>query len=287
MRQQITPELRQWIISQAQDGWDIDALMQAMTSAGWSSSVARAALQDVLSDTLSDVRPEPSPASEPEQPTGHVPGPDLSASPLYLDGGDRRVAVLARMDLPHVIVLGGLLSDEECDALIELARPRLSRSLTVATETGGEAMNPDRTSDGMFFEREETELVARIEARIARLLNWPLEYGEGLQVLCYGPGAEYKPHYDYFDPSDPGSASILARGGQRVGTLILYLNEPEQGGGTSFPDADFEVAPKRGNGVFFSYPQPDPSTRTLHGGEPVRVGEKWIATKWLRERRFV
>jgi prolyl 4-hydroxylase len=54
-----------------------------------------------------------------------------------------------------------------------------------------------------------------------------------------------------------------------------------------FPDVHLEVAPKRGNAVFFSYERPHPSTKTLHGGTPVRAGEKWIATKWLRERPFV
>jgi prolyl 4-hydroxylase len=38
--------------------------------------------------------------------------------------------------------------------------------------------------------------------------------------------------------------------------------------------------------VFFSYDRPHPATRTLHGGAPVIEGEKWVATKWLRERRF-
>jgi prolyl 4-hydroxylase len=27
-------------------------------------------------------------------------------------------------------------------------------------------------------------------------------------------------------------------------------------------------------------------TRTLHGGAPVLEGEKWVATKWLREGAF-
>jgi len=139
----------------------------------------------------------------------------------------------------------------------------------------------------LFFMRAENELVARIEARIARLVNWPVVNGEGIQVLQYGPGAEYKPHYDYFDPAAPGTATILKRGGQRVGTVVMYLSEPEQGGGTTFPDVKFEVAPKRGNAVFFSYPQPHPATRTLHGGAPVLAGQKWIATKWLREREFI
>ena len=139
----------------------------------------------------------------------------------------------------------------------------------------------------MFFQREETPVVAALERRIAKLVNWPLENGEGLQILRYGPGAEYKPHYDYFDPAEPGTATILKRGGQRVGTLVIYLNNPTKGGGTVFPDIHLEVGPRQGNAVFFSYERPHPSTKTLHGGSPVVEGEKWIATKWLREGEFV
>jgi prolyl 4-hydroxylase len=190
------------------------------------------------------------------------------------------------MASPRVVVLGGLLSDEECDALIAAAKPRMSRSLTVATKTGGEEINADRTSQGMFFQRGENDLVKTIEARIARLVNWPVVNGEGIQVLQYVPGTEYKPHYDYFDPNEPGTPTILKRGGQRVGTVVMYLSEPEKGGGTTFPNALFEVAPKRGNAVFFSYERAHPSTKTLHGGAPVIAGEKWIATKWLREGEF-
>ena len=185
-----------------------------------------------------------------------------------------------------VLVFGSLLSDEECDALIAAARPRMARSLTVATKTGGEELNADRTSNGMFFQRGENEIVKRLEERIAKLVNWPVENGEGLQILQYGPGAEYKPHYDYFDPNEPGTSTILKRGGQRVATLVMYLGEPDKGGGTTFPDVHLEVAPKRGNAVFFSYERAHPSTKTLHGGAPVIAGEKWIATKWLREREF-
>ena len=101
------------------------------------------------------------------------------------------------------------------------------------------------------------------------LLDWPLENGEGLQILRYRPGAEYKPHYDYFDPAEPGTPAILKRGGQRLASIVCYLNTPEAGGATVFPEAGIEVAPVRGNAVFFSYDRPHPSTRTLHGGAPV------------------
>lgn len=281
MSQTITPELRQWIVEQARAGHSADAVLQSMKSSGWNEDVAIEAMESTLRGHLDQQA-----QAQGLPPAVPVPEPDVADSPLYLDGGDRQVAVLGSLALPRVVILGGLLSDQECDALIAAARPRLSRSLTVATQTGGSEVNPDRTSQGMFFQRGESELVARIEARIARLIRWPVENGEGIQVLHYLPGTEYKPHYDYFDPKEPGTSTIVKRGGQRVGTVVMYLSEPEKGGGTSFPDVFFEVAPKRGNAVFFSYERPHPSTKTLHGGSPVIEGEKWIATKWLREREF-
>ena len=157
------------------------------------------------------------------------------------------------MHSPRVLVFGGLLSDDECDEMIDQSRRRLARSETVQTDTGSSEINAARTSEGMFFERGEFEVCARIEARMAALLRWPIENGEGLQILRYRPGAEYKPHYDYFDPAQPGTPALLARGGQRVASLICYLNTPERGGSTIFPDVGLEVAPVKGNAVFFSY----------------------------------
>ena len=84
----------------------------------------------------------------------------------------------------------------------------------------------------------------------------------------------------------PGTPGILKRGGQRVGSLVCYLNTPTKGGATVFPDVSLDVAPIKGNAVFFSYDRPHPMTRSLHGGAPVIEGEKWVATKWLREGRF-
>ena len=281
MTQQITPELRQWIVDQAQAGHSAESVLQSMKASGWDEDVAIEAMESTLRGHLNQQA-----VAQGLPPAVKVPEPAVGDSPLYLDGGDRQVAVLGVMALPRVVVFGGLLSDEECDALIALARPRMSRSLTVATKTGGEDVNEDRTSQGMFFQRGENELVKTIEARIARLVNWPIENGEGLQILQYVPGTEYKPHYDYFDPAEPGTPTILKRGGQRVGTVVMYLNEPEKGGGTTFPSVFFEVAPKRGNAVLFSDERPDPSAKTLRGGAPVIAGEKWIATKWLREGEF-
>ena len=281
MTQQITPQLRQWIVDQAQAGYPPESVLKSMLASGWAEDVAIEAMEATLSSHL-----EQTAGQQELPPTVTVPDAQLDESPLYVDAGDRTVHVLNVMVNPRIVVFGSLLSDQECEELIALARPRLARSLTVATKTGGEEINDDRTSNGMFFQRGESEVVRRLEARLARLLNWPEENGEGLQILHYRPGAEYKPHYDYFDPVEPGTPTILKRGGQRVATIVMYLAEPDKGGGTTFPDVNLVVAPKRGNAVFFSYDRPHPVTRTLHGGAPVLAGEKWIATKWLRERRF-
>lgn len=283
MTQQATPELYQWIATQARAGVTAQGVLDALKAAGWEERTAIAAMEEAAR-RYQHLGPVAQPALPPAV---AVPEPDLADSPLYLDAGDRRVVVLGTLSTPRVVVFGNVLADEECEALIAAAAPRMARSQTVVTATGGAEVNRVRTSQGMFFERGESDLVRRIEARIAKLLRWPLENGEGLQVLHYVPGTEYKPHYDYFDPDAAGTPAILRRGGQRVATLVMYLNEPEKGGGTAFPDVHFEVAPKRGNAVFFSFERPHPSTHTLHAGMPVLAGEKWIATKWLREREFV
>jgi prolyl 4-hydroxylase len=281
--QAISAELREWIATQLAAGHSIPSLRVSMRAAGWHDAATDAALTEVERQTSGSAV-----ASEAGKDKGRaMPGPDLTNSPLYIDAGDRRVQVLQTLRHPRVVVFGDLVSDEECDALIAAARQRLARSLTVETRTGGETLNAARTSEGMFFERGENPVVARLEQRIAALLRWPLEFGEGLQILRYAPGAQYRPHYDYFDPGEPGTPTILRRGGQRVATLVMYLQEPEQGGATTFPDVSLEVSPKRGTGLFFSYERPERATRTLHGGAPVLAGEKWVATKWLREREFI
>jgi prolyl 4-hydroxylase len=275
----ITPELRAWIVAQAESGFPPEEVLAAMRTSGWPEEVAIEALEVTLTEHL-QAKGKPVPGRS-------LPEPSLVESTTRLMADGHEVRVLMAMALPRVVVFGGLLTEAECDQLVALSRQRLVRSETVVNETGGSEVNTARTSEGMFFTRGENPLCQRIEKRIGALLNWPVQNGEGLQVLRYRPGAEYKPHHDYFDPVHSGTPTILSRGGQRVGTLVIYLNTPEKGGGTTFPDVGLEVAPVKGNAVFFSYHSPHPSTKTLHGGAPVIEGEKWVATKWLREREFI
>lgn len=275
---QITPELRQWIVDQARAGRAPESVIKPLLDEGWDEQQAIDTIESIMRDLLA----EHARAHELPQPT-RVPAPIGSNGSSDLDAGDRRVRLLASLLHPRIIVFGELLSSAECDEFIELARPTLTRSNVLDLERGGDQLHGARTSDGTCFQRGEHALCRTVERRLAKLLDWPLENGEGLQVLRYGPGAQYEPHYDYFDIDKPGTAAILERGGQRVASIVMYLNTPARGGATTFPDISFEVAAIKGNAVYFSYDRPHPMTRTLHGGAPVIEGEKWIATKWLRE----
>ena len=280
MKRELAPDTVEWILGQARAGQPPDTLLQPLLDDGWKQDEAIEAVESVVREWLdSHARDSGLPPSVP------VPSPIELNGASVLQVGDREVCVLAGMLLPRVIVFGGLLGDDECDELVEMSRPKLKRSTILDPDSGGDEVHVDRTSAGTFFPRGGNALCKRVEARIATLLDWPLENGEAMQILRYGPGAQYRPHHDYFDPAWPGSAKSLARGGQRVGSLVMYLNTPRRGGATTFPEASFEVAAVKGNAVFFSYDRPHPMTRTLHAGAPVVEGEKWIATKWLRERR--
>lgn len=283
-QQAVTPQLQHWLAEHLRAGTPDESIVESMVASGWHVEVARRALAEARASR--EVVEQAIARGAQVMPAGTVPEPDIadSRNVVLADGHAVRVAV--SMKQPRVVVFEGFLTPEECRELVEQARPRLSRSETVDNAHGGSEVNAARTSDGMFFARGETPLLARIEARIAELLRWPADHGEGIQVLRYRPGAEYLPHFDYFDPVHPGSAAVLQRGGQRVGTLVIYLIAPVRGGGTTFPSVGLEVAPIPGHAVFFSYDRPHPSTGTLHGGAPVLEGEKWVATKWLRERVF-
>lgn len=58
----------------------------------------------------------------------------------------------------------GLMSDQECDEMVELSRGRLARSLVNNQHTGGNDIHEARTSEGAFFQRGENPLAPRADS---------------------------------------------------------------------------------------------------------------------------
>ena len=293
--EQLPSALQAWLRTMQERSFTRAAVLQALLDAKYDKRYAGDVIEAAWRDQAAEVAPQSSPAQLPSAP-GAPPAPrvgslstQLTDMPNSLDTPDRAVEMLFVIEAPRVVLFGNLLSEEECDCLVSLSRAKLQRSSVVNASTGVYDIHPHRTSSGTHFNRGENELLQRIERRIADLVDCPLEHGEPIQVLHYEPGGEYKPHYDYFDPAHPGNQEVLAQGGQRVATLIMYLNDVARGGSTVFPEIGLDVLPRKGHAVYFAYCDEAGAldVRTLHGGSPVGSGEKWIATKWFRERPYV
>ncbi|WP_158681745.1 2OG-Fe(II) oxygenase [Microbulbifer pacificus] len=297
---ELQPDLQKWIRDAVRNGQQLTVMVDALLKAGYQPSIEHAVRQ-YISDPEINLR-EGQGASLRKDAFDGVQG--VQGDGLCDDGsrfrlfepvsnriklGDRQVDILLSMRQPNVILFGNLLADWECDALIEMSRPQMAPSRVVNSENGAYDLRDVRTSFGTYFKTRETPLVAAIEARISHLLGVPESRGEPLQILHYQPGAEYRPHYDFFNPEHPGNSRVLSMGGQRMGTVIMYLNDVVSGGSTVFPRLNLDILPRKGCGLFFSYAndQGDLDYQTLHGGSPVLEGEKWIATKWLRLGDFV
>ncbi len=195
------------------------------------------------------------------------------------------VSILTQVDVEalRATVFHGLIVPAECGALIEIARACEAKASVCDSDTGAVRVDAVR-SNNMSWVDNDHPLIRSLNQRIAALTVTPLENQEPLQVLHYRPGEEYVPHHDAFTPGN----LQLEHGGNRIATVILYLNSVPAGGGTYFPEMDMRVFPHAGLGLFFrSVNDGQVLQKSLHAGEPVLQGEKWIATKWIRERAYV
>lgn len=283
-------DLQAWFRESIGRGSTPESLTQLLRATGYASQYAK----NAVACAFAKLHPLPgSIEAVAESSPGSDAQPNISTSaalvqhPNTVETTDRKIDILFVLNAPRILLFGGLLAPEECEQLIELSRPKLSRSGIVNPRTGAFEAHPDRTSSDTHFQVNENALISKIENRIAELIGFPIENGEPLQILHYAPGAQYKPHFDFFEPALAGNEGVLSMGmgGQRMGSLVMYLNNVEAGGSTIFPEIGLDVLPHQGNAVYFAYATEDGELdrRSLHGGSPVTAGEKWIATKFFRQ----
>lgn len=188
-------------------------------------------------------------------------------------------------DDPPIEVLDDFLPGWACDYVIAMSAPVLTRG-KVVDESGGESVRGERTNTVMNFGLADSDVILElINWRVAEAAGMPAQNAEGLGVLHYNPGERYAPHVDYI-PDTPQNAAHLAERGQRVRTLLIYLNDGFKGGATEFPRLDLALKPPRGGALVFDSVKADgsPDPMTLHTGAPPTSGEKWLISKWFRTK---
>lgn len=212
---------------------------------------------------------------------------------------DGKISVLSWT--PRITQLHNFLTDEECEYLKNVSHPFLEPAVIVDRKTGKNIVSSYRSNTGTFLTRRQDPIVARVERRIAQVTMIPEQNGEGLQILKYVDGQQYGEHTDYFDDAWNADPSL---GGQRVATMLMYLSTPGEGGETVFPYAQnrvsgpewsdcalkgFAAKPVKGNALLFYNLKTDgqPDKASTHASCPTWAGEKWVATKWLRQGPYV
>jgi prolyl 4-hydroxylase len=172
-----------------------------------------------------------------------------------------------------------------CDYVAALAEPALRRGMVV-NDAGGESVEDIRANRVMHFGLADSDvLLELINNRLADIAGLPASHAEGLGVLHYRVGESYAPHVDYL-PDTPANAAQLAARGQRVRTVLVYLNDDFEGGATEFPHLNLAFKPPKGEALVFDSVKPDGSVEplSLHTGASPTRGEKWAISKWFRTR---
>ena len=187
-------------------------------------------------------------------------------------------------DAPLVCVFEDFLSENEIEHVISAAESKLKQALVSAEKSG--VKSAGRSGSNCWIAHGYDAVIEELSLRIAEIVGVDLEYAESMQVIHYGESEQYAPHYDAWDKATERGQRCMARGGQRMVTCLLYLNDVEEGGGTCFPKLDMEIRAKKGRMVLFHNCREGSAIRhpdSLHGGMPVLRGEKWACNLWFRE----
>ncbi|AGE51179.1 prolyl 4-hydroxylase [Paramecium bursaria Chlorella virus CVG-1] len=189
---------------------------------------------------------------------------------------------------PHLIRLPNFLTSYECDSLVKAGNKAGLIDSEVSGNTDDKPAYLDteaRKSKQTWFATGKHPVSDMIQNKTrdflrSRGMDDDSYVFEDIQLAKYTKDGFYKHHFDGEDCS-----TVSCPKDQRLGTMIVYLQEPVAGGETDFPTLKTSVKPVKGNAAFFWVA--DPRTKqlfkeTLHAGQPVKSGTKVIATQWIR-----
>ncbi|XP_023143935.1 prolyl 4-hydroxylase subunit alpha-3 [Amphiprion ocellaris] len=184
---------------------------------------------------------------------------------------------------PFAVLYHDFITDVEVEDVKSLAQPGLRRSVVAAGEK--QATADYRISKSAWLKGSSFSIVGKLDQRISMLTGLDVKhpYGEYLQVVNYGIGGHYEPHFDH--ATSPSSPVFKLKTGNRVATFMIYLSPVEAGGSTAFIYANFSVPVVEKAAIFWwnLHRNGEGNIDTLHAGCPVLIGDKWVANKWIHE----
>lgn len=220
-----------------------------------------------------------------------IPTLDLTALKKILssESGKNLPKQRVLFDRPTVKSFKGLVPVELCHHLIAIAAPGLHVASVFNPQTGEPQADSQKNCMQRIFLPMEMDLVSHvISARMAASAGMTVEHGEYLQILFYTTGQVFVPHLDGFEGT-PESNPDLLRGGQRVKSVLLYLNDNYEGGETHFCVMNEKIKGTEGEAIVIHNTLEDGTLddQSVHEAFPTTEGAKWIASLYLRENPFV
>lgn len=198
-------------------------------------------------------------------------------------GGRGFTSDSAEWDPPRVV--DSVLTDDECKYIMKKADEMFAPSAVVGTD----GQDASRTSETAWISKEDP-VARKVFQKVSELTGKPIDCCEELQVVRYKPGTFYKAHHDSCCTDDDACRDFEKRGGQRIATLLVYLNEDFTDGETHFPEYDdMKLKASPGSAIFF---RPMGTTeskchpKALHAGLPISSGTKYVCNAWVRENKF-
>lgn len=201
-----------------------------------------------------------------------------------------RIKVEEAYKKPLILIYHDIMSDNEMETIKQLALPRLKRATVQNHKTGKLEAAHYRISKSAWLKGTDDQVVDRVNQRIEDISGLTVDTAEELQVVNYGIGGHYEPHYDFatqkemdYHKADPFAGLGT---GNRIATWLNYMSNVEAGGATVFPTLELTLWPKKGSAAFWYnlHPSGDGDLLTRHAACPVLVGSKWVSNKWFHER---
>ena len=204
---------------------------------------------------------------------------------------ERLLAIPARQmlsDAPRIVAYGGFATAAECRWVMARASERLTPAEVIRSGAGDQTTYESvRDNSAIVFLLPQMDVVLEVlRGRIAAATHLPVPIFEPMQALHYAVGQQFKPHHDFLDPNAPGFAGQLRRYGQRIATVLVYLNDEYSGGETVFPKLGLTYRGSAGDALFWTNVDRSgqPDHLTTHAGTPPTAGEKWVISQWIRDR---
>lgn len=207
------------------------------------------------------------------------------------------VKVMLNRPSSKIHIIENFITEEECAAMEETAKPLLHKA-TVANGRGGSELSPNRKAMQAGIKipwqlEEEGNALTTLSRRVYDYTNHVLDMNikedgqEDLMSIQYeGRGEEDETPDRYMPHCDGDCEGMQFKPGNRMATMVIYCKVPEVGGATNFRNAGVHVVPQVGAATFFSYIDPElmkmDNGLTEHSGCPVIKGEKKIVTQWVR-----